>query len=279
MTRAPAATTRTEELIGSPGLFFGLVYLYSWTFWIPAAISGQEWTRFPALLLFILGGIGPSLVGIVLTYVTENADGRRGFWRRAIDPGRIGAAWYALILLVPVATVLLAILIARASGERLADVADLPSLALLGAIPFNLAAALFEEFGWRGYALDRLQRTSTAFAAALTTGVFWSASHFPLYFIDGTFHNEHGFGSSEFWLFSTSIVPESVLFAWFFNNTRRSILSAILFHWAWNVTGEALSPEGAALVARVFLTGGLAAVVVLAFGHRTLVRRPGRPRP
>lgn len=269
-------TSKSEGLFRSPWVFFGLTYLYTWLFWIPAAISGREWTTFPTFLLFILGGVGPSLMGIVLIYRTEDEERRRSFWRRAADPAKIDANWYVLILVVCLAPVLLGILVARASGEEFDEVADFPSLALLGAIPFNLAAALFEEFGWRGYALDRLQRMHTALITALTVGVFWSVWHFPLYFVEGTFQNEHGFGSTEFWLFSTSIIPESILYAWFFNNTGRSILSAILFHWAWNVTGEAFSPEGAALLARVLITAAIAGAVVVVFGHRRLSQRKSR---
>ncbi len=46
--------------------------------------------------------------------------------------------------------------------------------------------ALPEEFGWRGYALDRLQNGSNALVASLILGAIWGVWHLPLHFMDGT---------------------------------------------------------------------------------------------
>jgi len=40
------------------------------------------------------------------------------------------------------------------------------------------------------------------------------------------------------------ILAEAVIMTWIYNNTRRSILSAILFHFMMNFTGEFLQLPG-----------------------------------
>lgn len=49
-----------------------------------------------------------------------------------------------------------------------------------------LVRALPEEYGWRGYALDRLQEHLGALPASLVLGSIWSLWHLPLHFIPGT---------------------------------------------------------------------------------------------
>jgi uncharacterized membrane protein len=50
-----------------------------------------------------------------------------------------------------------------------------------------------------------------------------------------------GFGSISFLLFIIQIIAEAVLLSWIFNNTRRSTLAAILFHFMINFTGELIA--------------------------------------
>ena len=87
----------------SPWFFFTLAYGVSWFFWIPAALSGQDVMTFPFVLLLYLGGIGPPLVGIMLTYLIQDREGWHDYWLRVIQFKRIGIGWYAVILLaVPI---------------------------------------------------------------------------------------------------------------------------------------------------------------------------------
>ena len=132
---------------------------------------------------------------------------------------------------------------------------------------------LAEEFGWRGYALDPLQARWSALVSALINGVFWWAWHFPLFFMNGMLQNEWGVGTVAFWAYAVTVISLSVLFTWVFNNTRRSILAAILLHTMNNSTLNVLSP----LSDRVTLfTAGILALeavtVVFILGAKTLTR-------
>ena len=260
-------------------IFFALTYFLTWIFWIPLALSGQDVMAGPLMIALLLGGFGPSIAGIIMTYRTQDREGRRDFWRRSINFRQIGAGWYAVILLIFPLVYGLAILLDMLLGGSLpgadaitqiaAQPASLIGMLLMGLIIGPLA----EEFGWRGFALDPLQARWSALISALVIGVFWWAWHFPLFFMNGMLQNEWGVETVAFWAYAVTVFSLSVLFTWVFNNTRRSILAAILLHFMYNSTLNVLSPLPDRV--SIFATGLLvlaAIVVVIFWGSKTLSR-------
>lgn len=260
-------------------IFFALTYFLTWIFWIPLALSGQDVMAGPLMIALLLGGFGPSIAGIIMTYRTQDREGRRDFWKRSINFKQIGAGWYAVILLIfPLAyglAILLDMLLggSQPGAEAITQIAAQPA-SLIGMLLMGLIIGpLAEEFGWRGFALDPLQARWSALVSALIIGVFWWAWHFPLFFMNGMLQNEWGIGTVAFWAYAVTVFSLSVLFTWVFNNTRRSILAAILIHFMYNSTFNVLSP----LSDRVTLfTAGflalMAVVVVFFWGAKTLIR-------
>lgn len=55
-----------------------------------------------------------------------------------------------------------------------------------------------EELGWRGFALDRLQRRTTALRASLILGTLWALWHLPLFYMPGTYQAGLGAGTARF---------------------------------------------------------------------------------
>ena len=238
-----------------------------------------------AAVLRILGGFGPPIAGILLTYLTTDRDGWRDYWRRVIDFKRISPIWYAVIFLgLPLLTIL-AMLLSKDPSTSSPTVFEHAIHLLenpLALIPFLLATLVIgpipEELGWRGYAQDSLQRRFNALTSSLILGVLWALWHLPLYFIAGTFQYSLGFGSGLFWLMMVSMLPQSVLFTWIYNNTQRSILSAILFHFVINFSGEFFSP---APTARAYQTAMLvlaAILVVIIWRPKTLTNYAENPK-
>ncbi|HEY76297.1 MAG TPA: CPBP family intramembrane metalloprotease [Thermoflexia bacterium] len=271
---AGAGTSR--RALAGPWYFFALAFGLSWLFWIPAALSGQGTDMSSARLLLYLGGLGPPLAGILLTHLTRDREGRWDYWRHVVDFKRIGAGWYGVILLtVPALTGLAALLDVLLGGSPPQLEADLSRpLALLSFALFTLLfGPLPEELGWRGYVLDRLQARWNGLASSLILGTAWSLWHLPLFFIQGTYQHGLGLGSSRFWLFMVGMVPVSVLYTWIYNNTDRSILSAVLFHFTTNFTGELLSLSSRAEFYNLLLIVIAATVVTVIWGPETLTRR------
>jgi membrane protein insertase Oxa1/YidC/SpoIIIJ len=91
-------------------------------------------------------------------------------------------------------------------------------------------------------------------------------------FFKGTYQYGQGAWSAWFWLFFIGVIPLSVIFTWIFNNTRRSTLAVMLFHFMVVFTDELLN-----LTARTNLYSTLlwilaAIVVTFAWGAKTFTR-------
>lgn len=263
--------------VRSPWLFFAIAVGFSWLFWVPAAFVDADIMNSPWVVLLYLGGIGPAVGGILLTYLDTDKARQREYWQRALDPRRIGARWYLVVLFAYPLLTLAVLLPQIAQGQFPASDALQEMLAQpLRLVPFVAFIFLFgpfpEELGWRGYALDALQERMSALASSLVLGAVWAAWHVPLFFMNGTFQNELGFGTAAFWRFMAFAVVISVFFTWAYNSNRRSTLSAMLFHFSTNLTGNLLEMSAAQETIRLAILVLLAAVVVRVCGAKHLAR-------
>jgi membrane protease YdiL (CAAX protease family) len=228
----------------------------------------------------------PLLVAVALLYRHGDPAARRDYWMRVIDLRRLGLVWGGVSLFLPPLLVLCGVLLDRALGgdgaqpEAIARYAGRP-LALIGYAAFLLPfGPLPEELAWRGYALDRLQARWQPFASSLILGALWTAWHLPLFAIASSYQHSLGVGSARFWLFMLDKVPLAVLMTWIYNATRRSTLSAVLFHYAVNLTGElfALTTRAEILhVVLLYLAAGIVSSRWLAMrrsGHTAVDMRP-----
>jgi membrane protease YdiL (CAAX protease family) len=272
-------TLARHALSSRPSLFFVLTLGWTWLFWIPPALSGRGIDSPVVAALFGLGGLGPPLAGISLTYLTMDREGQRDYWRRVIDFRRIGVRWYAVILLTfPVLMVLAVLLDTLLGGEGIrpegaALLLGQPLSFLAFTVFFFLFGPLPEELGWRGYALDGLQVRLSALTASLLLGVVWALWHVPQFFIEGTFQSNLGVGTTAFWIFMVQIIASSVLYAWVYNNTQRSTLSAILFHFIENYVGQLFALSEQAEIYYYLLQAGAVVLVVFTWGPKRLTRR------
>jgi CAAX protease family protein len=224
--------------------------------------------------------------GISLTYLTQGKEGRHEYWSRIVDPKRIRAKWYLVIFLFVPALMAVAALLDFATGgsgtlaqieERVAPFLAAPLTIVPFALGVFVQGPLPEELGWRGYVLDRLQSRWTALVSSLILGTIWALWHLPLFFIKDMIHFTHGVWSAWFWQFMVGVVPMAVILTWIFNNTRRSTLAAILFHFMANLTyGLANVTAGTNFYSTLLWIIAAIAVVAL-WGPGTLVRREHSP--
>ena len=228
--------------------FFALAFAFSWTLWVPSAVSGEDVNTFPWIIAYTLSGFGPSLAGILMTYLEKSPKGQRQFWKRAIDFKRISAGWYVFIILIFPFLFGLGFL---TNFLLINSVPRLETFTQLLSNPANLIivfiAGLFtgpiaEELGWRGYALDKLQKRISPLASSILLGFIWWAWHIPLFFMRGTRQYNIGFLSLESLAFFLGAISLSVMFTWIYNQNNRSILAAILLHFAYNFTINMVFP-------------------------------------
>ncbi len=277
---APTASTLSRKTILG---FLAFSHGWTWFFWIVASLLATSIWRPPAVYLFVLGGLGVPLGGIAMTRLTHGVDGLRDLARRIVDPTRITGRWWAVILLFFPALTLLAGAIARATGatqqpfdlsgivQHLAHPASLATM-----IAFTLIIGpLPEEIGWRGYLLDHLQTRWRALSAGLLVGLLNWVWHLPLFYLPGYSDAFRTVPPTMIQMFFV-VVPAVLLYTWVYNNTRRSVLATILFHFGGNFWGEFFGLSTQAQTYRMGLTIIAVAFIVWWCGPSTL-RRDSAP--
>lgn len=156
---------------------------------------------------------------------------RSGRWR-------VGVGWYLVALLGP--TILTLLLAAALSGRApLAAAADnwpqffsliLPSLAFA-----FIFSNWFEEIGWTGFMLDRIQDRHAPMKAAAIVSVPFALGHLPGFIVEG------GSVVDGLVILGVLFLPQfasRIIVAWLYNNSHRSILLVGLFHSAYNATTQ-----------------------------------------
>jgi membrane protease YdiL (CAAX protease family) len=102
-------------------------------------------------------------------------------------------------------------------------------------MPGTFVAVLFigspvgEEFGWRGFLLQRVQPMFGLMGASVVIGVIMALWHIPLFLITGTAQSHLPFA-----LFALRTLALSVISTWLYNGTGRSLLFVLLFHASLN---------------------------------------------
>lgn len=250
-----------------------LTFVFSWLLWIPSSIFGlgtvlyQDWVGG----LRVIGTFAPTIAGFVLSYMEEKNTGVFELARRGWHYGKIIYVVVAIIL-IPILCFFSLWLALITEGLVLAEIiivsrwdAFIPYILTV----FLIGGPLQEEFGWRGYALDRLESKYNAFYSSLIVGVLWSIWHLPSFFIPGTIQNEQSF-----FAFFTSVLLISILFTWLYNNTNRSVLVVMLFHTSINVSYWTI-PINNTFSGPIYYTMMLAIIVIIIivfYGSNELIR-------
>ena len=198
--------------------FFVLSFAFSWWPW-PLYAYGLS----PAPII----GFGPFLAALMVLALTTGRQSVKDLLRRMVR-WRVSWQWYALALGLPLGITSAAAAINLGLGASLVaplEVGALPDLAttfvLLLLVP-GIGGA-WEEPGWRGYALPRLQVRYPGSIASLLLGLVWGAWHLPL-FLAGTIP----------WSDLVLIMAITIVYTWIYNKTQGSVLVLMLAHAANN---------------------------------------------
>jgi membrane protease YdiL (CAAX protease family) len=207
--------------------------------------------------LFYVAVYAPSLSALIVTAYTSGVSGLGELLSRLLR-WRVGLKWYLTVFLgVPLLLLGSAALSALSSGESL-NLGSKDWLLAIYALVVQLLTdpgPLGEELGWRGFALPRLLERWSALSASLILGAIWGLWHLPAFFISGLPQSHFSLPA-----FLLGTVALSVLMTWVFQNTRGSVLIAVLIHWLFN--GQDLPRGSFPAVAGVLSLAALMVVVV-----------------
>ena len=218
-------------VVKSQFVFFIVTFAFSWLLLGLAALSanGALPLSLPSQVMITIATLGPALGAISAAAYESGRPGVSSLLGQA-RRWRIHPRWYLIALLGPALIMLAGFLIWRALGgprppaPPLSTWLSLPLLILALLLP-----ALFEEIGWRGFALPRLQSRVGWLAASLVIGAVWALWHAPIWFIP-----DAGFGTLPFPIFAIFTLALSALFTWLYNGAGGSVLLPALAHAAIN---------------------------------------------
>ena len=130
---------------------------------------------------------------------------------------------------------------------------------------------LQEEFGWRGYALDRFQVRFNALISSIILGLIWGLWHLPLFWIENP---EEVVIYQYMWGLIFSDILFAILLTWLYNNTNGSIMVALINHTMFILAVNmfpALDTEMGSLFYLIFIIVSIIAIVRI-WGPKRLVR-------
>ncbi len=215
---------------------------------------------------------GPFLAALLVAAATAGKPGVRHLLGRIVQ-WRVGVRWYLFtILFLPVLYTFGVLMVpgALASFTPPSPMDWLLSpglLALVGTL--LIGGPLFEEPGWRGFALPRMQPRWGPLAGAVILGALWATWHLTEY-VSADFAATNGGGLSiqGFATFMLAAISFSVIITWVFNHTNGSVLMAILVHtfinWSQLLTSALFPAAGTNEIGPLITYGSLALVLILA---------------
>lgn len=226
--RADRADAPTPSAGARPGAFFLLVAALSVPFWIVGARGAM---LLPGLPSSALAAFCPALAAILLCYRAEGGTGVAALLARSGDVARLrNPLWLVPALLLMPAIQALSFAAMRGLGWPVPlpqwDAGRSVALALV-----FLVAALGEELGWTGYALEPLQRRRGALAAALVIGAVWAAWH-----VVALLQAHRALDWIAWWSLAT--VAMRVVMVWLYDRAGRSLFAVALFHASGNLAWQ-----------------------------------------
>jgi len=187
-----------------------------------------------------LGAFGPTISAVIVAYVSEEKEGLKRL-RETSFKWRVGAFWILFSSLITPFFLLLTIglnfiftgnlinLIAYFIDNGLIDPISIIIWIWVGTISYGV----FEEIGWRSYALPKLQEKYNPLIATIILTIVWAFWHLPMFFYRLSF--EYFFG----WFYG--LFMGAIILTFLYNSSGGSGFLAILFHttnnlvWLFNI--------------------------------------------
>jgi membrane protease YdiL (CAAX protease family) len=220
-------------------VFFSMTYAISWIIWIPIALSSNNIllfhiSPFPGI---IIGGMAPSLVGLILILEEQGISGTKSLLGRLFQ-WKVNIRWYIFVLCIPAVIISTSIIINSIFANvpiNISTIGDWRIILITFIVTLFIGGPIGEELGWRGYALPKMGETRKPLLASLIVGLGWGLWHLPLFWINGSLQAD----IPVIW-FIVSILAESVLYTWIYTSTGGNLFLMVLFHTSINAWAKLL---------------------------------------
>ncbi len=213
-------------------IYYAIACGSSWAIWAPVVL-GEDGLKLLNIapskaVITSVGTLGPLLA----CYLTHRICA--GNWRavRLLSSRWPDWVWLLLgpLLVFPCLFVVLPLLISLAPPQLWLRHIDILRKIPMLMFNYNLLSGPFaEEFGWRGFLQPRAQKVLPAWTAAVCVGVMWAGWHLPLFLVQGWI----SISRTSYFLM---LIGLSVIMAFGFNVSGKSVAVAILMHSAFNAS-------------------------------------------
>lgn len=240
-----------------------------------AALYASMWFDIPFYgFIWFLSVANPTISALLLSAVIGGLPEVKklllGFTR-----WNVGLRWYIAALMLLWLPLIVALVYQASGGNAPGLAAGATVSTLFNQFVFTFfSGPFFEEAGWRGFALPRLQSRYSALVSSLILGVIWACWHIPLWFHPETSNR------IPFVPFLLLNVTLTTFMTWLYNNTRGSLVIAILAHFSFNLVGAFVTGTLGLMPMNTFLLFGVPGLtlvfiwVLIYFGPRYLSRKP-----
>jgi membrane protease YdiL (CAAX protease family) len=169
----------------------------------------------------ILATLGPSIGAVVAQRLATGS----------YKPCRLNVSWRRTLVAAALGVPLVIASFVVFPALAVVNARDLHWSVFISLSTYNastlLGGPLFEEPGWRGFVLPRLQGHLAPLPAALILGMIWAAWHLPMFLYPG-------WAPMPVWLYFLLIMALSVMMSFAANLSRFGIIAPILLHAAFN---------------------------------------------
>jgi membrane protease YdiL (CAAX protease family) len=209
---------RKHQLI----IFFALAFAISWAVFIPMVVF--DWP----IQVTAAATFGPCFAALIAQRLS--AGNFRAFRLFGSLKRTTLASCFGILLVVATFVVLPAVVTAPASklNWRVLIALNVYNYSTL------LGGPLGEEFGWRGYALPRLEERFGPIGGTIVLAVFWACWHLPLFL-------KRGWTTAPFWIYFLLVASLGFVFTVAVNYARFAVFPAILIHATFNTASRFLN--------------------------------------
>ena len=255
--------------------YFVAAYAISWSIAVPLALQAHNILpyRLPWTLHY-LTAFGPAGAALLVKRLTrEPTTGRKSPRRKSV------IAWWIVGFTSPLILFAIATSATRIIGQAvptwssLGQINYLPDLGLAAWGLWFLTSGCGEEFGWRGFALPRLQRTHSAMTSSLLLAIGWAGWHLPALLYLPSYA---AIGLRILPGFFVGILAGAIVLTWLYNRSGGSVIAAVLWHSSFNFVTASPNAAGAAVAVTSVLVIAWAIVIVVRDDWTTLATRAFR---
>ncbi len=220
--------------------YFSLALLIGGLAYAPWVLASYDLFQSDLVFAFVIvGGVSPTIAALIAAKLEFGKGGAKYLFDQF---GRKGFSklWFLAAVLLPFALAAFAILLWSITGGiyvlDLMKLLEFPPILIV-----NFLTNMWEEIGWRGYALPTLQKKHNALISSLIIGVFWALWHWPHFAVKDSVMavNYHNY----LW-FTIFMLLYSISFTWLYNHSKGSLFIVSLYHASTNATNIILFIEG-----------------------------------